>query len=68
MMQNKKKKKKAKKYILTAIELILQINICALRKKMFIFSYLRRRLIVLDHFIWYGANILFKKSYCTLTN
>lgn len=55
--------------ILTAVELILQINICALKKK-FIFSYLRsvRRPVVLDHFIWYGANILFEKSDCTLIN
>lgn len=52
--------KSAKK--LTAVEWILQINNCALRK-MFIFSYLRsmRRPIVLDHFIWSGANILFEK-------
>lgn len=51
---------KCKKEILTTVELTLQINICAL-KKMFIFSYLRsiRRSVVLDHFIWYGANILF---------
>lgn len=56
-----------KREILTTVELILQINICAL-KEMFIFSYLRnmRRPIVLGHFIWYGANILFEKSYCTL--
>lgn len=54
-------KKCKKREILTTVELILQINICALKKK-FIFSYLRsmRRPIVLDHFVWYGANILFE--------